>query len=267
MFLCPSDCLFCLFVCLFSGRLTYFEEVTRLIELASSLNDDRPVVLVSHSMGSPFAQAFLNAASPEWKKTYIRALISVEGAWTGAAKAAKTIMFGANFGAPVSPGDMEVMEKSFESSAYLLPIHELWPEEDRLLVTLEKPPRNYTTLDYVQLLSDMGVSYAEERLAFVRERQLKLGPPGVETFCVYGYGRNTAKRYIYESLDSDKPKEVVYGDGDGTVSIDGLLFCEKWRDYQEEPITVKGFKGLEHLQAMKSEDVFKYIAEVLASLG
>ena len=52
--------------------------------------------------------------------------------------------------------------------------------------------------------------------------------------CIYGTGIQTGVKYVYGSLEDvmavKPPVNVIYGDGDGTLNIEALKICQKWKD-------------------------------------
>ena len=66
----------------------YFTSVTGLVEeLVESTGG--PVVLLVHSLGAPVMNYFLNTKTQQWRSSNIHSLVSLAGAWGGAAKAYK----------------------------------------------------------------------------------------------------------------------------------------------------------------------------------
>ena len=72
----------------------YFKNLKHLIEDTYALNGNKKVVLLVHSLGGLMTLTFLNNQSQQWKDQYIRAIISLAGAWGGSAKAVKVYAIG-----------------------------------------------------------------------------------------------------------------------------------------------------------------------------
>ena len=64
----------------------YIDKLRKLVENTYELNNNTKVVLLGHSMGSPYALYMLNQQSQGWKNKYIKSLISLAGPWGGAVK-------------------------------------------------------------------------------------------------------------------------------------------------------------------------------------
>ena len=60
-----------------------------LIEETYSANQATPVIILTHSMGSPMMLYFLLQQSPAWKSRHIRALVTLSGPWGGTVRALK----------------------------------------------------------------------------------------------------------------------------------------------------------------------------------
>eukprot|EP00117_Sycon_ciliatum_P024946 scpid67050/ scgid5343/ Phosphatidylcholine-sterol acyltransferase; Lecithin-cholesterol acyltransferase; Phospholipid-cholesterol acyltransferase len=246
---------------------TYFDDVQHLIEQVSNRSES-PAIVISHSMGGPVMQAFFNQTTSDWKDEYISAWFPVDGVWTGSPKVAKAIISGENFGAPAPESILATMERTLESSFFLMPLPDLWPENVANFVTVEGSNKTiYGTGNTVQLLADIGVPHPDKRLDYLNEMRMSLEAPGVPVHCVYGTGVATAWHYTYKKLDGSPPAHVEYGDGDGTVPLHSLARCADWADQQNQSVTVKTFFKLEHDAAIKSQAVFKYIQSQIPALA
>lgn len=65
-----------------------------LVEKAYADNDNTPIILICHSMGSPNMLYFLNRQKQAWKDKYIRALVTLAGVWGGTVRAMKVFAVG-----------------------------------------------------------------------------------------------------------------------------------------------------------------------------
>lgn len=66
----------------------------RLVEDTYELNEQAPVTLITHSMGSLMALVFLQEQTQQWKEKYITKMISLAGAWAGSIKTLKVYAMG-----------------------------------------------------------------------------------------------------------------------------------------------------------------------------
>lgn len=65
-----------------------------LTEETYQQNNNTPIVFIVHSMGGCMTLKFLRAQTQEWKDKYVRAMVSLAGAWGGAVKALKVFAVG-----------------------------------------------------------------------------------------------------------------------------------------------------------------------------
>jgi len=72
----------------------FFVKLKILTEETYQQNNNTPVVFIVHSMGGCMTLKFLRAQTQEWKDKYVRAMVSLAGAWGGAVKALKVFTVG-----------------------------------------------------------------------------------------------------------------------------------------------------------------------------
>ena len=225
-----------------------------------------PAVFISHSLGGPTLQAFFNATSAAWKEKYVAAWFPVEGVWLGAPKVAKAIISGDNFGTPAPEGDLIDMERTLESPLFLLPLPSLWPKSQQTIVYRDQPPMEYNTSNFDQLLTDLNISSPLARLEPLFRKRESLRAPGVRVYCIHGVGVETPISYQYSVFDRSSPEKTNYGDGDGTVPLASLAYCQEWSNQQTQPVVVKTFPGVEHVAAVMDTDIFEYISSQMQVL-
>lgn len=121
---------------------SWFKDMQKLIEDTYDQNNDTPVTVISHSMGSPMTLHLLQAVSADWKKKYIHRVISLAGAWAGSMKAVKVYAMGDDLDAFLLSGKtMRAEQISMPSLAFLLPNPLFWKPNEIIVTT---PGRNYT---------------------------------------------------------------------------------------------------------------------------
>lgn len=243
----------------------YFKNLTDLIVRVSA-RYQAPAIVISHSMGGPVMQSFFNVTSAAWKDKYVKAWFPVEGPWLGAAKVAKAIISGDNFGTPAPSDELVAAERSFESPLYLLPLPGLWPANHSNIIYVEKPNKVYTTSMFLDLMQDLKISDASTRLVPLFQKRQSLQAPGVRVYCIYGHGVDTPWGYKYNAFDGSNPAQTISGDGDGTVPLPSLTYCSQWSSRQTQPVVVKSFPGVEHVKAIMDQDIFKYIHTQMQAL-
>lgn len=72
----------------------FFVAFKSLVEETYAMNGNMPVLLIAHSMGGPLTLVFLQQQTQAWKNKYIRALVTLSGAWGGSVKALKVFAVG-----------------------------------------------------------------------------------------------------------------------------------------------------------------------------
>jgi len=72
----------------------FFVKLKTLTEETYHQNNNTPVVFIVHSMGGCMTLKFLRAQTQGWKDQYVRAMVSLAGAWGGAVKALKVFTVG-----------------------------------------------------------------------------------------------------------------------------------------------------------------------------
>ena len=72
----------------------YFANLKNLIEDTYTINGNKKVVLIVHSLGGLMALTMLHEQTQSWRDKYIRSMISLSGAWGGSAKAVKVYAIG-----------------------------------------------------------------------------------------------------------------------------------------------------------------------------
>jgi len=173
----------------------YFNRVKILVEETYLANEETPVILLTHSLGSPMMLYFLTHQSKAWKEKYIRALVTLAGPWGGSVRALSIFAVGDNLGNWLLSEKKLMWEQRTSSSlAWLMPQKGFWDPEDVLVQTTST---NYTVEDYQRFFSDL-----DEPLAWnMREDTMELLPglpaPGVEVFCIHGSGVGTTERLVY----------------------------------------------------------------------
>lgn len=236
----------------------------KLIEGTFANNNNTPVVLVAHSMGAPTTLFFLTKlVEQDWKDKYIKAYIPISGVWRGAAKAAKAFSTGDNEGIIIDKNIWgRSSQRTFPSNAWLLPYpSDTWTSEDILVVT---PTANYSAWDYEAFFKAMNYTRGYEMFNEVKDLTGSVPAPNVTTYCFYGCNVPTPLQFIYGpgEFPNIEPK-IINGSGDGTVNINSLLVCERWKQQQTYPVTLQGFDGVEHVHTIKTQSVIDAVDKVV----
>lgn len=239
----------------------WFDQLEALIVDTYTKNGNRPVHIVSHSMGCPTALAFMNTKSIDWLNTYVKSFIPIAGPWSGAAKALRAAISGDNFG--LNFAEIEIVKKKALRAiardagglVQLVPDNILWTSDT---VFVSSPTRNYTAQDYVALFTDIGAPDTAEVWEDVNTLN-ELKPPGIQTYCIYGYGVPTEISYYYANGWENDPEMNMSDLGDGTVPLDSLRQCEVWDTQQGPAINVTKFNLIKHGDIIKDPDVIQFV--------
>ena len=244
----------------------YYDNLKSLIEDTYKLAGNKPVTLVVHSMGGPTSLFFLTKVVDQvWKDTYIKAYVTLSGAWRGAAKVMRTMASGDNSGVFVdSPLEWRIAQRSFPSSPWLLPYpSDTWTSDDVIVITAN---RNYTAWDYADYYQDVGYPQGWAIFQLLQNLTGPLPPPGVPTYCFYGADVKTPLQFEYASgTFPDQQPTVVYGLGDGTVNDKSLASCARWQSEQNQPVYLQAFSGVDHSSMVQNMNVIMAIQNITNS--
>lgn len=228
----------------------YMKQVKALIEETYQTNKGRKVVLLCHSMGCSLMLYLLNRQPQQWKDQYVKSLFTLAGPWGGAVKSVKAFASGDNFGVIVVPTlTIRDDERTFPSLAYLLPSDNVFASEK---VVVQTEHKQYTVGNYGDLFKDINYQVGYNMWVDVRNLTYDLTPPGVEVYCVHGTGLDTMDKLIYEKnrFPDEQPDKIEYADGDGTVNVESLQACSRWKGQQSQPVHYMPVKGLDHMQVL-----------------
>ena len=195
---------------------------------------------------------FLNeVVTQEWKDQYINAWVTLSGAWSGGAGGLGTVIS--------SP--FRVAYRTFEGLSWLLPKPYVW--NTTVLVT--STSRNYTANDYEDFFRDIGYPQGYQMYLGIVPLNENYPAPRVSIHCLYGVNVSTPESYTYGNGFDANPTNINYGDGDGTVNLQGSQVCLKWRNEQSEPFSTLTFPGVHHRQMVTNTDVLETVAEIVGA--
>nr|XP_048672842.1 phosphatidylcholine-sterol acyltransferase isoform X3 [Caretta caretta] len=147
------------------------------------------------------------------------------------------------------------------TSPWVFPTNIAWPESH---VFISTPSYNYTYRDYRRFFLDVNFEDGWYMWNDTKDLLKGLPPPGVETYCLYGTGLPTVETYIYdERFPYEDPVDVVYGDGDDTVSTRSMKLCDRWDKQQKQRVHVVELPGVDHLSMVFNNQTLSYINEIL----
>ncbi|XP_078344079.1 lysosomal phospholipase A and acyltransferase-like [Oculina patagonica] len=245
----------------------YNVKLKKLIEDTYSANGNKKITLMSHSLGCPYTLVFLNTQTQDWKDKYILQWIALAGVYGGTAEMMGILASGYTLGIPnfiVDPLDVREQQRTSASNAMMMPSPELWNPDEVLVKT---PERVYTVNDYDDFFKDIGFPQGIKVRNLVKNRiyPLSAHAPNVPMHCLYGTGVHTPGSYIYGHKGEfpDTQPEVIYDDGDGTVSRRSLEACSTFSKQQDYGVTLKEYHSVEHQSILGDTNVINYVKSVL----
>ncbi|KAK7861832.1 hypothetical protein R5R35_000592 [Gryllus longicercus] len=243
----------------------YFVDLKALIEETYTINGNKPVVIIAHSMGAPMTMHFLGGLKQRWKNKYIRALVTLSGAWAGSVKALKVYLVGDDLGSYVlRESVMKDEQITSPSLAWLMPSSVFWKPSEVLVQT---PDKNYTVNDFEEFFRDIYYEVGWEMRKDVQKLDSKFTAPGVEIHCLHGFGVNTIERLVYKpGKFPDGYPNFIFGDGDGTVNKRSLEACMHWESQQKQRIYHQTFPNVDHMEILRNENVLEYITTLMKKL-
>ena len=241
----------------------YFDQVTKLIEDTYTKNGNKPVILLTHSMGSTMMLYLLNHKDQAWKDKYIRCQISLSGVWAGTVRAMKVFAVGDNLGSGViSIKALKREQRTSPSLAWLMPNLDFWSSDE---ILLKSDNLNITKANFEDFYKGLNASDGLEMWKDTKNLIKDLTPPGIELFCLYSYDVATTEQLIYHKFPESNPVKKS-GDGDGTVNIRSLKACENWSGKQFQPVKTKAFRRLDHQGILKDPSVIQYVQDLVKDI-
>ncbi|XP_012283665.1 group XV phospholipase A2 [Orussus abietinus] len=240
----------------------FFVNLKTLIEVTYGQNNNQPVTLIAHSMGSPMSLIFLQRQTQTWKNKYINSLITLAGPWGGSVKALKVFAIGDDLGTYVlRQSTLKEEQITSPSLGWLLPSKLFWKDTEVLVQTEQM---NYTLQNLQQFFLDINVPNGWEFHKDSEKYQLDFTPPGVEIHCLHGVNVDTVEKLYYKPGTSvnDYP-QLIPGDGDGTVNLRSLEGCRYWQGKQKQKIYHQPFPKVNHMDVLRNPVVLDYIKAVL----
>lgn len=242
----------------------FIQDLRQLIEDTSRTNGNKPVNLISHSMGCLQVLYLLQHQPSSWKRQFVAKWIPISGAFAGAAAIVRVLASGDNGTLPVPPLKLRTEDRSWETHFWLAPVSSWF--QDRVLVTT--PERNYTAQDYDAFFEDIGFPAGRKLLRRVAGLT---GPtlaqhPGVKVFCLYSYNVPTPESFVYGPGGFENQPQVVAGDGDGSVNEWSLQVCEHWANHslgKEFPVQTMKFPGIQHGAMIQDDQVVQIVIREL----
>lgn len=126
---------------------------------------------------------------------------------------------------------------------------------------MQTATRNYTINDFKAFFKDIHYPIALEMLKSVPPI-FNISAPNVPVLCLHGSNVNTPLTYSYKpGTFPDGPPDRIFGDGDGTVGINSLRGCARWK--QDKPVIVKDFDSCSHNGILRDDTFIAFVKDFL----
>ncbi|KAM3215594.1 hypothetical protein ACQJBY_067555 [Aegilops geniculata] len=211
-----------------SGAFSGFSSSLRLlVERASQRNGNKPVVLVTHSLGGLFATVFLDRTPLRWRRRYVKHLVTLYLGVGGSPLNMWPLASRALASNPTSlqAGVLTYGNRSFASIFSLLPSPRVYGRTP-LVITRD---RNYSADDMPEYLAAAG--FSGDEVARYRTRALpvtlSLRAPLVPMTAMNGVGVPTVDRLVFWDGNLSGKPQLVNGDGDGQISLETVLALQR----------------------------------------
>ncbi|ELP91283.1 1-O-acylceramide synthase precursor, putative [Entamoeba invadens IP1] len=215
-------------------------------------------VLVTHSYGGPMAMEFFDAVGKEFCDKYIDKIITVASPFIGATKALQTFLSGETFGLPMDPSTLRKLARSWEGSIQLMPNAKYWENA----VIAEVAGKKYTAQQVEEVLELVPEvkEYIKPMYEECMDRYpMDHVPNNVPIHCLYSHGIDTVYSLKYDDLTKDfQDGNFTYGDGDGTVDIQSLLWCAQ---PSFNATVVKDMGKVGHADLIKDKSTITYVRQ------
>lgn len=253
-------------------RQKYFEDLQGLVEKTYDENGQTPVHLAGHSLGGILALKFLNTYKKDndaWKQKYIQSFTSISAPFLGAPKALKTMLSGDNLGVSiVKNAYIAQLTSSYSCMLWMMPhVH-----ADNQTVEPLNHVSNYIKYAGQQYNNTapaiQGLFSAFKRdlnLMKAFEKQIyplyDMSHPRVNINCAYGYNVGTEVGYDYK--DTKHQPIINYANGDGTVPIDSLTFCEQWGNEPSFDLNIMEFEYATHEGILQDSRFLRWLSQTV----
>jgi lysophospholipase-3 len=196
-----------------------------LVERASERSGNKPVILVTHSMGGLFTMVFLDRTHLAWRRRFVKHLVMLCLGAGGSPLNMWPLAF--NAASPPSSLAGTVLtygNRSFASMFSLLPSPKVYGDAP-LVITGAK---NYSASNMAEYLAAVGLS--EEQVALYRTRALPvtldIRAPLVPMTSINGVGVPTIDKLVFWDGNFSAKPQLVNGDGDGQINLQTVLALE-----------------------------------------
>ncbi|KAF0899086.1 hypothetical protein E2562_012933 [Oryza meyeriana var. granulata] len=209
-----------------SGVFSEFMSSFRLlVERASERNGNKPVIVVTHSLGGLFTMVSLDRSPLPWRRRYIKHFVML-CLGVGGSPLNMWPLAASNVGSPSSllGSVLTYGNRSFASMFSLLPSPKVYGSRP-LVITRAN---NYSADNMAEFLAAAG--FSDDEVARYRTRALpvtlNLRAPLVPMTSINGVGVPTVDKLVFWDGNFSVKPQLVYGDGDGQINLETVLALE-----------------------------------------
>ncbi|ELP87489.1 1-O-acylceramide synthase precursor, putative [Entamoeba invadens IP1] len=217
----------------YSHKENWYENTKNLIKKAYDTYNSK-VVIISHSMGGLMSYKLLDYVGKDFATKYIKRWAAMSTPWIGSVKATAAAFPGHNMDLPISATLFRSICRTMETCSLLFPNGGNTAFGSTPILTVKDTGKQYTVDNTKELLNTIGGDFAKQHtyifengIPSLYKKYNNNFPHGVETHCLYSAGYDTIETVIMATSDYDGKSSFSYADGDGTVNIQSLRYCEQ----------------------------------------
>lgn len=255
---------------------TWLRKTRKLVgEMADSF--DKPVIIVSHSLGCLYTLKLLRTLPQEWVKRNVKHWVAIACPFAGVIDEMLIYASGDNRGISVVPHiKLRAEQRSSMSNLWMLPNPKYF-KDTSTFVELKHPKtqkvlKRYFVHEMEDFLRDVGFDVGVEQLGKVRailDDVLDEVPP-VPTTCIFSTGVETRRSFVYAASDKNSdwgapgPTTVNQDtQGDGVVTVESIDVCRGWVQRQRAGIDDVELlvlpHGISHMNTVSDKRVIEII--------
>jgi pimeloyl-ACP methyl ester carboxylesterase len=258
-----------------------FARLVQLVEDTAAVNGGAKVHLMSHSLGGPVANLFLNEMDAAWKQKFIASHVMLSPVLLGSPVAIYAALTGPRYDyvPQFLPQLVVPLVRTFPSIAWMWPRVsaegvDVWSgggggddedAESGEIDFVRTPTQNYSLSNLKALARAMpgADNIVAVWDAMMARTNRSASDPGVPVLCVYANDTRTDLSISTSDAFDEKGKRLAATWGDGTVSLRSLEHCRSWADVEVRPIAFGGSLAAHTEIAQKPEVIDLVLAWLL----
>lgn len=240
-----------------------------LIEKTFEENDQKPVVIICHSMGCTFTYYFIKQQDPNWVNQFVSTLFIIGAPFGGTFKYMYGFFADDDYPASMFP-IIRQAERTFSTAAFLLPSRRTFTND---VVLVSTPDKNYTTDNYQEFFSDLkdldSLEQYEDVKNLLGDNINLVGLESMKVICMGGTGEPTLESTQFHTAltvaENERKFKAIYGDGDGFLQAQSMRECLKFNTTSID-FTFKEFQ-LDHMQLIQHPMSINYLVNILQGIN